>query len=444
VSSEAEDIDPSRRLPLSTRFSDDGAPQSIGGVPLADLASQYGTPLWIFDLGHIGTEVASIDRHIDRESIYFASKACSLLGVLAHVRSLGLSVDVSTEGELAAAQRAGFASDRILLHGNAKGSAEWAAVANGCVGMVVLDSAQDVESALGIAQSAPETRFLLRLNPGIDIATHASLNTARRGSKFGVPIWTGEATTLAARLRREMGDQFAGIHYHLGSQVARTSDIEEGAHAVIGWIATEGSAAIGPSPVLNIGGGYITVPPAPLGSVVNDVVSHVREISRSQGLPDDLVIQIEPGRSIVARAGATLYGCRSVKETGLKTPSRVVALDGGMSDNPRPALYGAAYSFLEVASNQTLEKRFSSMIAGCHCESGDVLSAGTCLSESVLPGSLLLMPESGAYHHSLASEYNRVPLPAAVAVADGTATLIKKRRSIPELFIDEELALAPD
>jgi diaminopimelate decarboxylase len=334
----------------------------------------------------------------------------------------GLGADVSTLGELRFAQRAGIAGERLVVHGNNKSDDELAAAAK-LGALVVLDSLEEVDRA----REAGISRTLIRFTPGIDANTHQAIRTAHHGSKFGLP-----AHDVIEAVRR--APETEGLHVHIGSQLL---DLDAALMAV-DWLATFGAQArteTGWFPLtIDLGGGLgaRTVPDEPDVSIETFVDSVLGELERSFGLqelPRPRVI-LEPGRSLVARAGVTLYTVGSIKRVASSTT--YVAVDGGMSDNPRPAIYGARYvALLANRADEPTSDVYA--IAGKHCESGDVLIERVDLPEPHR-GDILAVPVTGAYTLAMSSSYNVVPRPAAVMVANGKARVIRKRETIDDLL----------
>ncbi len=343
----------------------------------------------------------------------------------------GLGADVSTLGELTFALRAGVPGERIVVHGNNKSDEELRAAAEAGVGFVVLDALDEVERAAGAGVS----RVLVRATPGIDAETHEAIKTAHHGSKFGLPP---EQTLEALALARDAGLDVAGLHVHIGSQLLETS----AARMTVDWLAgfsAECRAELGWTPsVVDLGGGlgiqYVEGEAAPTaGQFVAALMDRVSRAWQLHALPMPRLI-FEPGRSLVGRAGMTLYRVGVVKRASEKTT--YVAIDGGMSDNPRPQLYGAQYTaLLANRADEATSGVFS--VCGKHCESGDVLIERVELPEP-RRGDVLAVPATGAYTLGMGSNYNGVPRPAAVLVSDGQARVIRRRETVEDLLALEQ------
>ena len=397
----------------------DGGVLSIGGMRATDLAAEHGTPLVVYCRETIVTQARAF-RAIDPVALVaFGVKAFPNVAVLRLLRSEGLGADVSTLGELEFALHAGLRREELLFHGNNKSDEELAAAA-AAGALVVLDSGEEV----GRAARAGGRRVLVRLTPGIKARTHQSIQTAHDDSKFGVDL-DGALAVL-----RDALDALEpiGLHVHIGSQLAR---VDESLLAVDRLVAfcRRCRDELGWTPQLvDLGGGPgirhsldERVPPP------HEFARALVERLRSEW-PEPARIALEPGRSLVGRAGVTLYRIGATKRSG---GVEYAAIDGGMSDNPRPQLYGARYAARLANRDGPPEGEFR--IAGKHCESGDVL-----LDRVALPrprrGDLLAVPATGAYTLAMASNYNGVPRPAAVLVAGGEATVIRRRETIDDLL----------
>lgn len=397
----------------------------IGGIRARDLAERFGTPLVAYCEETIRARARELRAAAPDALLYYGSKAFPNVAILRLLAEEGIGADVSTLGELAFARAAGLEGDRLIVHGNAKSREELeSAAAAGA--LVVLDAESEVEraSAAGVA------RVLVRVTLGVEADTHEAVRTGHHGSKFGLPPDAALATLANARSARL---DVAGLHVHVGSQLARASDH----HATIELLAAfavrcrdelEWEPAI-----LDLGGGYairhvLEEPDTPLGPLVEASVDAVRLAWEEHGLTSPR-LALEPGRALVGQAGVTLYRVRTVKRLDGVT---WVAVDGGMSDNPRPQLYGARYTALS-ASRADEPPTENVSLAGLHCESGDVL-----IDDVMLPppraDDLLAVPATGAYALAMGSNYNATPRPAAVLVRDGDARLIRRRETVDDLL----------
>jgi diaminopimelate decarboxylase len=392
---------------------------SIGGCDAVALAREHGTPAYVVaedDLRARAREFAAAleAAHDGPGEVVFASKAFSCTAALRVFAEEGLGCDVASGGELHLALRAGFAPERLYLHGNAKSEAELRMALDAGVGTIVLDSAHDAERLARLIGSG-RRRVLLRVTPGVDADTHEAILTGQAGSKFGMP--PDEARALAAAAPAQL--DVAGLHMHLGSQLFALDPFRRAIAAL---------ARVGEFDVYDLGGGlgvpYTREEPflAPRDWVAGMVAAAHAELGEGRTLV------LEPGRALVASAGVTLYTVESVKRGA--AGELVVAVDGGMSDNLRPMLYGAAYE-------AHLAQRFGEdgpicTVVGKHCESGDVLVRDVRLPDP-RPGDVLVTPVTGAYGHAMANNYNGVPRPPVVFCSGGRARTVVRRETYEDL-----------
>jgi diaminopimelate decarboxylase len=405
-------------FPDSARV-DEGA-LSLGGVTAAELADEHGTPLLVYCEETLRAQARAYAQAAPGALVVYGTKAFANVALLRVLADEGVGADVSTLGELAFAQAAGIPGERILFHGNNKSDEELRAAAAAGVA-VVLDAPDEAQRAV----SAGVQRVLVRLTPGVDAVTHEAVRTAHEGSKFGL---SAEAALHAIDESRTLGLDVAGVHFHAGSQLAR---IEESLLAVarLAAFCERAQAELGWTPaVLDIGGGlgirYTRDEHVPsVAEFVGPLIARLREL-----WPAEVQLVLEPGRSLVGRAGVTLYRVGAVKESGGVS---YAAIDGGMSDNPRPQLYGARYEALLANRAEELADGVF-RIAGKHCESGDVL-----IDAAELPhprrGDVLAVPATGAYTLAMGSTYNGVPRPAVVLVSGGRARVIRRRETTDDL-----------
>jgi diaminopimelate decarboxylase len=397
---------------------------TIGGVAVSRLADEHGTPLVVYCERTIRSMVRAY-RAADPEAlVVYGTKAFANVALLRLLADDGLGADVSTLGELEFARRAGIPGDRIVFHGNNKSDDELRAAASAET-LVVLDALDEVERAA----EAGVRRVLVRVTPGIEAATHQSIQTAHSESKFGLA--TDDALE-AVGAATAAGLDVRGLHFHIGSQLAR---VDESLAAVdrVAELARRCRNELGWTPeVLDLGGG------AGVRHFRDERVPGAQEFARAvvervrEAWPEPVQLILEPGRSLVGRAGVSVYRVGVLKRTAGAT---YVAVDGGMSDNPRPQLYAARYEAL-LANRAAEASAGMYRIAGKHCESGDVLIDGVELPEP-RRDDVLAVPATGAYTLAMASNYNGVPRPAAVLVADGAARLIRRRETIDDLVAFE-------
>ena len=401
-------------LPLSAEIVDGRL--AIGGIAATALADEHGTPLVVYCEDTIRAQARAYRAAAPNALLVYGTKAFANVAILRILAEEGIGADVSTLGELAFAREAGLTGDRLLFHGNNKSDEELRAAADAGA-TVVLDAPDEPARAA----AAGVRRAFVRLTPGVEAVTHQSIQTAHDESKFGL---APDAALAAIADARNLGIDVAGVHFHVGSQLAR---VEESLVAVDRLVAfcERAERELGWQPsVLDIGGGL---------GIKYTREEHVPEIADFvpplvARLPDIQVV-LEPGRSLVGRAGVTLYRVGVVKESGGVV---YVAVDGGMSDNPRPQLYGARYE--AVLANRAEELPDGVFrVAGKHCESGDVLIDAIALPHP-RRGDLLAVPATGAYTLAMASTYNGVPNPAAVLVANGEARIIRARQPVSDLL----------
>ncbi len=393
---------------------------AIGGCDAVELAREFGTPAYVMaedDLRAAARafQTALRTHHHGPGEVIFASKACPATAVLRVFAEEGLGCDVASGGELHLALKAGFAPDRIHLHGNAKSEAELRAAVEAGVGWVVVDNVEDIAKLARVLGSGRRQRVLLRIRPGVDADTHAAILTGHAESKFGLD--PREARAIAEDPPAHLDVQ--GFHFHLGSQLNDPTPYR----AAVGVLA-----GLGDHPAYSLGGGYAvayTADDRPPG--IEASVAAVVEAAHDLLGPDKRLI-VEPGRSLVANAGVTLYTVESVKR--LPGGARIVAVDGGMSDNPRPMLYDAVYD--ARLADRFEEEGEPATVVGKHCESGDVLVRRTRLPEA-RPGDVLVTPVTGAYGHAMASNYNGQPRPPVVFCAGGEARAVVRRETYGDL-----------
>jgi diaminopimelate decarboxylase len=403
---------------------------SIGGIGASRLAADFGTPLVVYCERTIREQARAYREAAPDALLVYGSKAFPNVAVLRLLADEGFGADVASLGELELARRAGLDGEQLVVHGNNK-SDEELRTAGGVGALVVVDALDEIDRAV----AAGVRRALVRVTPGIEADTHEAIRTAHHGSKFGLPP---QETLDAVRRLRAAGVDVEGLHTHIGSQLVHL----RAAAMTVEWLSLFASrcrAELDWTPrVVDLGGGlgvaHVEEEQPP--SIREFVGAILGELQRSWTLqrlePPRLVL--EPGRSLVGRAGVTLYRVGSVKHASEATT--YVAVDGGISDNPRPALYGAGYSAL-LANRAAEEAAGAYAVAGKHCESGDVLIHRVPLPEP-RRGDLLAVPATGAYTLSMASNYNASLRPAAVLVADGEARLIRRRETIGDLLALEQ------
>ena len=407
---------------------------ALGGVAAAQLAERFGTPLYVYDVAVIRRRAAAYLRGLEAypgaSRAVYACKANATVELIRVLADAGLGADVASQGELAAALRAGVDPALIVVHGNNKSRADLAAAIDAGVALVVVDSLDELGRIEALAAAADRVqRVLVRVTPGIEADTHHKIMTGHHGSKFGLSA--PDALDALDQADAMAHLQPAGLHVHLGSQI---NDLETYTRAVDWLVALIEEHGLGDLGVLDLGGGlgvaYVEGDiELEIERALEAVCAHLTDRLIAHGLPMPELL-IEPGRSIVGPAGTTLYRVGAIKTSGDGTV--YAAVDGGMSDNPRPALYGARYDAI-VCDRVEAPPTVTYSIAGKHCESGDVLIDRIALPE-LHTGDLLAVPVTGAYAASMASNYNLLPRPAAVMVRDGEARLVQRRESVEDLL----------
>jgi diaminopimelate decarboxylase len=400
---------------------------AVSGVRASALADEFGTPLVAYCEPTLLAAARTYREAAPGALLLYSVKAFPSLAVLRLFAGKGFGADVSTLGELAFASRAGVPGERVIVHGNNKTDEELRAAAEAGAHLVVVDAEDEVARAA----VAGVRRILVRVTPGIEADTHAAIRTAHHGSKFGLPP---DDALRAIATAREAGLEVAGLHVHVGSQLLDT----QAARTSVDWLAgfaADCRAELGwEPPVVDLGGGLGVghvegETPPPVGAFVRTLLERLAHAWALHGLRLPEVV-LEPGRSLVGRAGFTLYRVGVVKRASETTT--YVAIDGGMSDNPRPQLYGAQYGAL-LANRAEEQTAGRYAVCGKHCESGDILIESVALPEP-RRGDLLAVPATGAYTLAMGSNYNAVPRPPAVLVSDGSARLIRRRETVDDLL----------
>ncbi|MEV6430218.1 diaminopimelate decarboxylase [Nocardia sp. NPDC051463] len=418
--------------PRDTHYDDAGR-ITVGGVALADIADQYGTPTYVLAEREVRQRCRAYRAAFPAAEIYYAGKALMITAVADWVTSEGLSVDVCSAGELAVALAAGVDPQRMILHGNGKSFDELEAAVRVGVGRIVVDSLAEITLLSALATDAQQV--MLRLSPGIDVHGHPAVVTGVTDQKFGFPLGSASADEAVARILRQPTLRLVGFHCHLGSQICEPDYYGEAIRRMVAEMARVRDEQDHLLTHLDIGGGHgvayrcgdAEMNLAELSAIVEDALDAAcarRRFPRP-------VIAIEPGRAIVAHAGVTLYRVRSVKH--IDGGHTYVTVDGGMSDNPRVALYGAHYSVV-VANRHPTGPQMTATVAGRFCEAGDILATDVQLPADLRPGEVLAMPCTGAYHHSLASSYNSVGRPPIVAVRKGVSRELVRRETLSDLL----------
>lgn len=416
--------------PWATRVSDCGD-LTFAGVPLTHLAARFGTPVNLLDESEVVRRARMFRAALPEAEIVFAGKALPCRAVLRLLDAEGLALDVCSAGELAVARSVGFPPERILLHGNVKTGEDLKAAISYGVDRIVIDSLDELDQVAALAR--PGQAVMIRVTPGVDAHTHRAIATGVEDQKFGFSLASGAAIDVVGRVLAVPGLTFLGLHCHVGSQVRRVDVYEETVRRMIG-LARRVRDRFGVTiHQLDIGGGFAVPyvagePEFDLAGFAHRVRAALHYECASHRLPVP-ALSIEPGRSLVATAGVTLYRVATVKHDA----RTYVAVDGGMSDNPRPALYGARYTVRLVGRHSTARPQPATVV-GRHCEAGDVLADDVPLPADIRAGDLLAVPGTGAYHHALASNYNMVCRPPLVGVRDGAARLLVRRETEEDLL----------
>ena len=417
----------------------------IGGVAVGDLAAEFGTPLYVLDKDEFFSRAmrikaafnAAAGRHGTTAKIYYAGKAFLCTEIVRWVDELGLFIDASSGGELAVALAGGIDAKRVGLHGNNKSHSEIGRAVTAGLGVIVIDSEIEVEriaSAAGAQDVIQPVR--LRVNTGVHAHTHEYLATAREDQKFGIAI--ADVPSVVAKIRSHNHLKFLGLHSHIGSQIFAVEGFIEAAKRLVALHAELSEDGL--LPELNLGGGFgVAYTPADkpmdIEEIAFAIVETVAEECKKLGV-EIPVLCFEPGRAIVGPAGITLYNVGTTKDVLVGENADVrkyVSIDGGMSDNARPALYEADYSAV-LASRESAAAAALARVVGKHCESGDIVVRDSYLPEDMSPNDLLAVATTGAYCFSLASNYNYLARPAVVAVSNGKADLIVRAETEVDLL----------
>jgi diaminopimelate decarboxylase len=420
----------------ATPFDTTLVPPGLLTLDFEAIAEQYGTPLFVYDEDFLRAQCRAYVEAFGADAVAYAGKAFLCTAMVALVAEEGLHLDVATGGELHVALRAGFPPERIVFHGNNKSGEELVTALDAGVGRIVADSAAELDRLEDLAAKARRVpRVLLRVTPGVEAHTHEFIETGTEASKFGFTVASGVARLAASRVAASEHLELAGLHCHIGSQIYVLDSYARAVHIVVALARELEQAGIGVDE-LNFGGGlgarYLADDPTlPISDYARVLLDAVADARGELGLVAEPRIMVEPGRSIVAPAALTLYRVGTIKVIpGIGT---YVAVDGGMSDNPRPVLYGAGYEAF-LPRRIRAERPLAVTVVGKHCEQGDILVAGAQLPDDVAMGDLLATPTTGAYGYSMASNYNKVPRPAVVFVRDGKARVVVQRETLDDLL----------
>jgi diaminopimelate decarboxylase len=419
---------------------------SISGITATALAKEFATPAFIMDEADFRARAKNWDSALNTGfgnnagTVYYAAKAFICTEVARWIKDIGIGIDVCTGGELAVALAGGVDPLKIQVHGNNKSVAEIEKAVSVGVGTIVIDSLFEIERVAAAAKNFGKVqRVLLRLTPGIEAHTHESIATAHEDVKFGFSIASGAAWKAIEEVRKHPSIELRGLHAHIGSQILDMDSFEISAERLITLLAKYRDAFGSELAELDLGGGYgihylpgdeeltpSVVMQALSTSVGTNCERHNLQIPR---------ISIEPGRAIVGPTMFTLYEVGTVKDVTLENGDnrRYISIDGGMSENIRPALYAAEYTAV-LANRTSSSSLLSTRLVGKHCETGDILIRDIALASDIAPGDLLATPATGAYGRSMASNYNHVPRPPVIAVINGKARVIVRRETEADLL----------
>lgn len=413
---------------------------TIGGCDTVELVQRYATPLYVMDeqqlREHCRQYRASIEKYYGGNGLVaYASKSFCCKAVCRLAMEEGLGLDVVSGGELYTAMSVGFPAQRIFFHGNNKTPQELMEALEYGVGQIVVDNLTELELLNELAKSQERAaRILIRVKPGIDAHTHSFIRTGQIDSKFGVALETGEAMQAVKAAAALEWVELIGLHCHIGSQIFDIAPFEETARVMLRFMAQIREETGLELTMLNLGGGFGIqyLPehdPKPYETYMEGVSKTIHAVCGELGMPVPFIV-IEPGRSVSGPAGITLYRVGSVKDIpGVRT---YVSVDGGMTDNPRYALYQADYEML-LANKASQPKTQKVTVAGKCCESGDLLGENVPLQQAA-PGDVLAVLATGAYNYSMSSNYNRLPKPPVVFVRDGKARVVVKRETLEDLI----------
>ncbi|SFA91958.1 diaminopimelate decarboxylase [Amycolatopsis marina] len=436
--------------PRNTYRGSDGVVR-IAGVDVRELAQNYGTPLFVIDEADFKSRCAEYANAFDDPSlVHYAAKAFLSTEIAKWVAKEGLSLDICSGGELAVALRANFPVERITFHGNNKSVPELEEAVEAGIGTVVLDSYYEIARLADIAaRNGVVQSVLIRVTVGVEAHTHEFIATAHEDQKFGFSLASGDAAEAVRRVLNAPSLRLVGLHSHIGSQIFDADGFEVAARRVIGLISElgkeHGDELVKQLSIVDLGGGFGIAytdkdnPPPPA-----QMITQIREIVRKEcefaGLPVPRIAG-EPGRAIAGPGTVTLYEIGTIKDLSLGDDSmrRYVSVDGGMSDNIRTALYDAAYDcrLVSRASDDGQPSGVGaalSRVVGKHCESGDIVVRDCWLPDTLSPGDLVAVAATGAYCYSMASNYNRQPRPAVVAVRNGSARLLLRRETTEDML----------
>ncbi|NXY94491.1 diaminopimelate decarboxylase [Streptomyces sp. BR123] len=406
---------------------------AVGGVSLTEVADRYDTPVYVLDEGEVRARCRTYRAAFPDADVLYAAKAFLSRAMVHWVAEEGLGLDVCSAGELELAVTAGFPADRIVLHGNAKSPRDIATALRLGVGRIVIDGPSEIARLAAAVGPGGHQKVMLRIVPGISAGAHEKIRTGTDGQKFGLSLTDGSAQHAVPRILGQPQLELTGLHCHIGSQITDVKPYVSALRRMVGLMARIRDAHGVVLPELDMGGGHGIAyrpgePALDLTALARRLRAELTAGCAAAGLPVPR-LAIEPGRAVAGPAGVAVYRVLAVKRTAGQV---FVAVDGGMSDNPRPALYGVRYA-PRLIGRHSGAGPCAATVVGRHCEAGDVLAAGVELPGDVRPGDLLAVPVAGAYHLSMASGYNLVGRPPLVAVDGGTARLLIRRETLDDL-----------
>ena len=413
---------------------------TIAGVDAVSLAEKYGTPLYVMDEDlireHCRSFKSSIEKYYNGDGMAcYASKAFSCKAMCKIIKEEGIGLDVVSEGELYTAESVDFPMERVCFHGNNKTNSELRYAIEKKVGRIIVDNISELERLDKIASAADaKVNIMFRVKPGIDAHTHDFVKTGQIDSKFGVALETGEAFEIVKKALSLNNVNLVGLHCHIGSQIFDIDPFVEAAEVMIGLIEKIKLELNYEIKELNLGGGFGIKytdedTPVEYDKYMEKVSVKVKELCKEKNLMLPFIL-IEPGRSIVAPAGTTLYTLGCVKE--IPNIRTYISVDGGMCDNPRYALYKSEYD-VAVANKASEPKTEIVTIAGKCCESGDLIGEGMKIQKAEV-GDVIAVFATGAYNYSMSSNYNRIPKPAVVMLRNGESRIVVKRETLEDII----------
>ena len=419
-------------------LGNDNGMLTIGGVRVDNLVKEYGTPLYVLDEDTVRNNIRnfkkSLDENYEKGMVLYASKALNCLELCRIANDEGIGLDCVSAGEIYTALTAGFPANKIYFHGNNKTEDELIYAIDNNIGVIIVDNYYELDAIEEIAkQKGKKVKVMFRIKPGIDAHTHDFIRTGQIDSKFGFALENGEAYSAVKATLDKENLKLIGLHCHIGSQIFDDQPFMEAARVMMKFykqIKDEFSIELDQ---LNLGGGFAikyleTDEHIGYDTYMKEVATIINDFCKENDLKVPMIL-IEPGRSVVGAAGITLYKCGSIKE--IKHIRNYVAIDGGMGDNPRYALYESDYEVL-IANKLNEKADYKATVAGKCCESGDLIQENVVMPKPE-KGDIVAVLSTGAYNYSMASNYNRIPRPAMVMLKDKKSRVIIKRETFEDL-----------